>query len=1000
LGQTKPVIYRVNDMKPNHPLKTKRLLRQSTGCLFYLVALCLTLFYPFNLNAQDVRLVKDIWSSSHPLNVLDPSQLTVIESKLYFVDGDKRLWVVDLLTGDAGPVPGWLNTKGRKIDNLIAFNGHLYFTSGIGSDYSILCQTNGYDTWEVESFKRTQIGRPSNFSVSENNLYFSAVSTSGGYEIWKTDGTISGTFYMDVNKGITGSEPKNIIEVNGITFFTADHFTPDVGRELWRTDWTPEGTFMVKDIWPYRSISSNPRNMVEFQGELVFVADSSGDFSQIWKSDGTEQGTQKIWSSRDITNISNGITDLYAFDSLLLFSGFSSTFGKELWVSDGTKDGSHMIDDYSAGKGHSSPYGFTQVGDKVFFKQHTPTTGVEIWVTDGTKQGTLLLKDIYPGPVSSLQLSNTPWVDFGNKLYFSALNQGMGEELWVSDGTPEGTRLVVNLSSPVEGSKPRSLCASSNGVLFVADNHRNEQVLMRTRGDSSSTQGLLGYSQISGSSFPHNLTLYDGSIYFMANDNVHGNELWTSMGDEASTKLVRDFNTQKDGNAEPEIMAIVNDRLLIQSRSTAQGFYQLRAQDKKGELSPPLIPLTSLVTAPKFRHIVSNGSQAFFDIKTYGKGNEVWVTDGTVEGTRLIKDIIHANGSIVIADMVAFKSGVLFVDLYRHRLWYSDGTALGTKLLQQLCFSPCVYTPTQLTVSGGYGYFVAQNIYGKELWRTDGTESGTSQFIDLAPGLGDADITALRAEQGHLFFIGYDGLGKSLYKSNGTPEGTAAIMRFDQHTPAIRTMEWLASTNDKLFYSVQLQSDEYQIWSLTKSDETFRRVSNLTSGLDSTSIHSAMAYGNDIYVFLKLPGRGFQLIVTDGTPERTELWGDDMVNQLSGPIDHMTAYKGGLYFSGTSPIYGNELFSLKLREHDISMSRFRVFPNPVSSRMRVGWLTPEAVYTGTYNYEILNSMGQTVVRGELNSLEESIDIDDLKQGMYVFHLEEYGYEKFIKTTLN
>jgi len=47
----------------------------------------------------------------------------------------------------------------------------------------------------------------------------------------------------------------------------------------------------------------------------------------------------------------------------------------------------------------SNPGAFTAIGDKVFFTADEGTKGRELYVSDGTPEGTTLLKDIRPGPV-------------------------------------------------------------------------------------------------------------------------------------------------------------------------------------------------------------------------------------------------------------------------------------------------------------------------------------------------------------------------------------------------------------------------------------------------------------------------------------------------------------------------------------------------------------------------------------------------------------------------
>ena len=83
-------------------------------------------------------------------------------------------------------------------------------------------------------------------------IYFSADDGTAGRELWKSDGTDSGTVMVkDINTTAAGSAslPRWFtIFPDGLMYFRATDGTN--GNELWRTDGTDAGTTMVKDIHP------------------------------------------------------------------------------------------------------------------------------------------------------------------------------------------------------------------------------------------------------------------------------------------------------------------------------------------------------------------------------------------------------------------------------------------------------------------------------------------------------------------------------------------------------------------------------------------------------------------------------------------------------------------------------------------------------------------------------------------------------------------------------
>src|SRR4051794_5988061 len=82
--------------------------------------------------------------------------------------------------------------------------------------------------------------------------------------------------------------------------------------------------------------------------------------------------------------------------------------------------------------------GFTALGGKVYFTSYlygSPAdwAGSELWETDGTPAGTRMVTDLNPGPLGSLPGSLVP---VGSSLFFTADDERHGREVWRL--TPEG----------------------------------------------------------------------------------------------------------------------------------------------------------------------------------------------------------------------------------------------------------------------------------------------------------------------------------------------------------------------------------------------------------------------------------------------------------------------------------------------------------------------------------------------------------------------------------
>jgi ELWxxDGT repeat protein len=167
----------------------------------------------------------------------------------------------------------------------------------------------------------------------------------------------------------------SIAAVGNILFFRADD--GEHGWELWKSDGTQSGTIMVKDINP--TGWSEPDDLTAMGGTLFFVASDGMHGRELWTSSGSAAGTTII---KDITPGAGGETvpgGLTAVGNILFFSADDGVHGRELWTSDGTAAGTTMVQDLSPGTASADPSQFTRVGTTVFFTAQTPATGRELW---------------------------------------------------------------------------------------------------------------------------------------------------------------------------------------------------------------------------------------------------------------------------------------------------------------------------------------------------------------------------------------------------------------------------------------------------------------------------------------------------------------------------------------------------------------------------------------------------------------------------------------------
>lgn len=259
--------------------------------------------------------------------------MTVSNGILFFTaqngsNTDEELWKTD--GTDAGTVrvkdiyPG---TTGSIPNQLINFNNKLYFSATDNTEGNELWTSDGTDAGTI-LFKSLVTGAngsfPKNFKVINNTMYFGG-GGPGGVAIWKSDGTAAGTTVVKYTSSNGSTFPAEFTLSNNQIFFTA--IANGLEKELWKTDGTDAGTVLVKDILP-GGLSSNVEFLTDFNGTLYFKARGDVSRTELWKSDGTEAGT--ISMNLNPIEGSNPF-ELTVVNDMLIFTANDFYKGFEMW---------------------------------------------------------------------------------------------------------------------------------------------------------------------------------------------------------------------------------------------------------------------------------------------------------------------------------------------------------------------------------------------------------------------------------------------------------------------------------------------------------------------------------------------------------------------------------------------------------------------------------------------------------------------------------------------
>src|SRR6185295_15844380 len=145
--------------------------------------------------------------------------------------------------------------------------------------------------------------------------------------------------------------------------------------------------------------------------------------------------------------------------------------------------------------------------------------------------------------------------------------------------------------------------------------------------------------------------------------------------------------------------------------------------------------LTSLPKADAFDHVLdypelplpqfSLGNRFLFRADDGPHGAELWTTDGTSKGTRMVRDLCPGTCWGAASELVALGGRAFFSGsdgTHGYEPWTTDGTAAGTRMIRDLCTGDqCYRAPVQWKVGKGRAFFVFQDDRSliPELWSTD-----------------------------------------------------------------------------------------------------------------------------------------------------------------------------------------------------------------------------------------------------------------------------------------
>lgn len=314
------------------------------------------------------------------------------------------------------------------------------------------------------TYNNVQNSDPAKLQEFNGEILFSAGNDGSGKELWSSNGTSSNTnLVIDTNPGVSnGLNTFYSTILNNEFYFVTNDILNYSGGEIWKTDGTTSGSSLVTSyigrIFGITTVGNN----------IYFTLKTNSSTLQIWKTDGTNLGTVLV---KDNIGIMNAPSFQGSVNNTFIFTieTPSSSYCK-VWRSDGTESGTYPITgeiDGNGSTGNTSDLShYIKYNNKLYF-----ITRYFLYETDGTTSGTHNIKSVWNAQNNLVSFGDV--IELNGKMYFSFFSKNLKKlSIYKSDGTTSGTSEIYTKTSS-QYFYPSYFNSSDDNLIFTSINSNN-----------------------------------------------------------------------------------------------------------------------------------------------------------------------------------------------------------------------------------------------------------------------------------------------------------------------------------------------------------------------------------------------------------------------------------------------------------------------------------------------------------------------------------------------
>lgn len=727
----------------------------------------------------------------------------------------------------------------------IIFGNKFYFGANDGTNGVELWESDGTEPGTIllkDIYSGPGGSSPNNFFLFNNELYFTALSNPiVGNELWKTNGTSEGTIMVkDINpsnymSGIP-NQFRNVIVFEDFFYFFANNGTQ--GSELWRSDGTENGTQLFNELTTGASNSATNISGIVLNDYFLFVTNQNYFSYKLWKSNGTVEGTQLIKEFQNNDGFGNYLNfNPVIYNDLIYFVGTDNINGGELWRTDGTTEGTILVKDIFPGLTDSGIKNMITTGGLLYFRavdtSINTSNSFKLWRSDGTTEGTFKVSNFITEPDSGTQFN---LVDIGNdNVLFQATGNYNGNELLKSNGTVEGTNVVKDINV-IQSSLPQYFINFNEKLVFIGHNKGYERQLFITDGTQEGTLPIKEVNNFySVNNYPK-FTKVGQNLFFRARKDSFGYELWKTDGTSENTIMVKDISAGSSNGVSEDMLFMENNGIfyfkaktnthgeeLWRSDGTEIGTYMVKdilpGADSGLTYTNVYSEYSSNELVPNFKYYASVNNKLYFTA-TDSNGIGIFSSDGTEQGTiKVIPGLNSSSQNVIVNNnnqkVFYYTTSLVNTGNQYYSLWSYDATSdINLQLLDVPSASSAQFRKSDIYNNEMYFSAKVPSSNGEALFKTDGTISGTillkQNFIDSGKY-----IRRFMPLDNYLYFIVSQDTGildDELWRTDGTEEGTVMI----EQSGTAGWYRGIKNINGTLFF-VKYSSSQNKVWYINDS---------------------------------------------------------------------------------------------------------------------------------------------------------------------------------------